>query len=87
MLSIQPTAILADGERDGNHLYRVRFLDENDKEIDYVFTLTEHEGIGPGVNYTHEFWQATKTDPYVKQLCDSIIYFHQARQKLESSNS
>jgi hypothetical protein len=80
MRSIQPIAVFADGEADGKFLYRVRFLDEAGKEIEHVFTLTSENGID-GVNYTNEFWQRTKTDPFVKQLCESIISFHQSRQR------
>jgi hypothetical protein len=80
MITIQPTAIIAAGEADGKFLYRVRFSNADGKEVEHVFTLTSEDGID-GVNYTHDFWLVAGADPFVKELCQSIISFHQARGK------
>jgi hypothetical protein len=80
MITLQPIMITADGDEvDGKQHYRVRFQTSDGGEVDHVFVHDSNDI--PGITWTREFWEATNGDPFVKKLTETIIRFHEARQK------
>jgi hypothetical protein len=79
MLTMTPLAIFAENEYQPNaHRYRVRFL-QNEKEVDFTFTVTEREfpGVRPD---DEEFSTITLEDPLMPKLMQTILDFLEARK-------
>ena len=79
MLTMTPLAIFAENEYQPNaHRYRVRFL-QNEKEVDFTFTVTEREfpGVRPD---DEEFSTTTPKDPLMPNLLQAILNLHEARR-------
>lgn len=80
MLTMRPLAIFAENEYQPNsHRYRVRFI-QNEKEIDFTFTVTEREfpRVRPD---DEEFCTITLQDPLMPNLLQAILNLHEARKQ------
>lgn len=78
MLTMTPLSITAEGQIDPKvHRYRVRF-DHGGKEVEFSFTLTEGRVTGVHAD-VDEFWKITCEDPFVPDLMQAILNFHESR--------
>lgn len=86
MRTITPISIAAEGEYAPNlHRYRVRFQRDTEEQ-EFAFTVDDN-GI-TGVRWDDdEFWKITCEDPKVSDLMQTLIYFHESRQQLKSSEA
>lgn len=78
MRTITPISITAEGEYAPNlQRYRVRFQRDTGEQ-EFAFTV-EDNGIA-GVRWDdHEFWEITCEDPFVPDLMQAILNFHESR--------
>lgn len=86
MLTMTPLSITAAGQIEPKvHRYRVRF-DHGGKEVEFTFTVNDKGGAG-AIWDDEEFWKIMCESPLVTPLMQTLIYFHESRQQLKSSEA
>lgn len=86
MRTLVPISIEAEGQyAPHSHRYRVRF-EYQPTEVEFTFTVNDKGGAG-AIWDDEEFWKIMCESPLVTPLMQTLIYFHESRQQLKSSEA
>ena len=86
MRTLVPISIKAEGQyAPHSHRYRVRF-EYQPTEVEFTFTVNDKGGAG-AIWDDEEFWKIMCESPLVTPLMQTLIYFHESRQQLKSSEA